>query len=133
MNELKLVTIDELVVGTILKLDQKQLTDYMNTMIDANQCWECYSDFGPTMCMYNNMGLLIRSRDYDKRFGDCCMYYELFLTSKNVLIRFNERLVIDNIGEITVTLKSLDDPEVSFWLSKEEFDKIDFKYVGEID
>lgn len=132
MNETTMTMTNELTVGDVIQLDQDKLDTFMNEIVETENVFRCSGEFGAVMCN-TGMGLLIRSKGYDIRFGGYKYFYDMFITSKNVLINFNEKLIIDRVGEVTVTIKSLDNQEKEFWVTKEEYHKLNFKKIDKID
>ena len=119
-------------VGSIVQLDQNELHKIFTDRMNTHDCWTCSGEFGAKI--FNmGYGLLIQSKEYDERFGDPILYYELLILEKNVLIKYDERLVVDEIGSITVSLRSLDNPVKKFWLMKGEFNQLVVKCIGEIE
>lgn len=113
----------------IIKLDQDKLAEICNTESNLKK-WECSGDDNATIykCAF---GLVIDSLGHFTRFGDAVRYYELLLTDKDVFMHYDERFIIESVGSITITLKSLDDNNITFWFTKDEFKNLPIKYDGE--
>lgn len=119
------MTINEIEVGTKLVLDVDALVKSCKERRDANNFFECSGDFGAQLYP-TNLGIVIRNCSGYDRFGDMCYSYDLFVPSRDVLIHSDERFVVDAIGGATVTLRSLDEENVSFWLDHNEFEQVAF-------
>lgn len=118
--------------GMIFRLSQSKLEEMQRKLKEEGKCLFCTGEFGAVICDTGN-GLIIRSMDYDNDYGDANYYYEWLLTSKNTLLHFGEPFVITDIGYATITLQSRDNEEVKFWLTMDEFKRIPFTYIGDID
>lgn len=119
------MTINEIEVGTRVMLDQEALAKYCKERRDANNFFTCSGEFGAQLYQ-TNLGTVIRNCHRYDECGDMCYSYDLHIPSRGVLIHFDERFVVAAIGSATVTLRSLDEENVSFWLGNNEFEQIAF-------
>lgn len=119
------MTKNEIEVGTRLILDQSKLAQFCKERRDDNDFFACSGELGASLYQ-TKLGTVIRNCDGYDQYGDVCYTYDLFVPARNVLVHFDECFVIESVGYATITLRSLDNENVSFWLDKDEFEQVDF-------
>lgn len=134
------MTINELEVGTKITLDQKVLAAFCKERRKMGDYFQCTGDFGAELHPIDAGAVIRNCAGYD-RFGDMCYTYDVYISAhgalvccgyksaNGILICCDERLAVESMSIDDITLRSLDNNNVSLTLSKSTFEQVAFAEI----